>query len=482
MLFNSWSFAVFLPVVFLLHYAGRRVVWQVGVLTLASFAFYGWDNPRLLPLLLLSTLVNGIAAQILLTPENSESRRRWTFRAALCFNLGALGFFKCAPLFGPMLISGLTKAQVEKAIPLPIGISFYTFQGISLVCEAWWSRGRGIPGLAAPRPEGGVKAVGWFHAKIWFFKAFFPQLISGPIVKAQEFLYQIEAKSLRAIDWDYVVRKLTLGFFLKMVVADNLLEGTSALKYPTFNQLTGPSLLLMLYGFSCQLYADFAGYSYIAQGLAKIFGYTLPDNFHHPYLSSSLTEFWRRWHLSLSSWLREYLYLPLGGNRCGAGRTYLNLFLVMFLGGLWHGGAWSYAAWGTAHGVGLALERWTGWGRARSEGVPWTLGRVLRVVLTFHLVSVLWLLFKFDEFSHVIAFGRALVFASWGWDRQFSFLVVLFSLPVMAQHLWSVVCRPAAVPGRFRAGGWLECVGYAVMLVLIVVNSGSPGKFVYFQF
>ena len=186
--------------------------------------------------------------------------------------------------------------------------------------------------------------------------------------------------------------------------------------------------------------------------------------------------------MSLSSWLREYLYLPLGGNRRGAGRTYVNLFLVMFLGGLWHGPDWSFAVWGTAPGMGLALERWTGWGRARSGEWRWTPGRILRVVLTFHLVSALWLLFRFKEFSHVIAFGRALVSASWGWDRQFSFLVVLFSLPVVAQHLWSVVCRPAAATGRFRAGGSLECVGYAVLLVLIVVNSGSPGTFVYFQF
>jgi len=485
MLFNSWPFAVFLPVVFLLHYAGRRVGWQVGVLTIASFTFYGWENPRLLPLLLISTLINGVAAQMILTPTHSEARRRHALWGALAFNVGALGFFKYAPLIGPWLFPGTTREALEKAIPLPIGISFYTFQGISLVCESWWQRHRGIPGLAVPPAGAAAGVIGWFHAKVWFFKAFFPQLVAGPIVKAQEFLHQIGPKSLAGIDWDGAARKLILGFFLKMVVADNLKEATSALSYPAFSQLPWPNLLLLLYGFSCQLYADFAGYSYIAQGLAKLFGYTLPDNFHHPYLAGSLTEFWRRWHLSLSSWLREYLYIPLGGNRRGEGRTYFNLFLVMFLGGLWHGAAWSYAIWGTAHGVGLALERWTGLGRTPLEKPRWTAGHVVRVLVTFHVVSVLWLLFQLRDFQHVIEFFRALFTAHFGWERQLSYVLVLFSLPVLAQHVWCAGRQrdPSSRLTRWaRAGGSLEITAYAIMLALIVVNSGGPGEFIYFQF
>jgi len=334
--------------------------------------------------------------------------------------------------------------------------------------------------------------IGWFHAKVWFFKAFFPQLVAGPIVKAQEFLYQIRPKSLADIDWDGAVRKLVLGFFLKMVVADNLREATDTLTYPAFTYQPWPVLWLMLYGFSFQLYADFAGYSYIAQGLAKLFGYELPDNFHHPYLAASLTEFWRRWHLSLSSWLREYLYIPLGGNRHGEGRTYFNLFLVMFLGGLWHGAAWSYAAWGTAHGLGLALERATGWGRSvRTEG-RWTPGRGLRVLLTFHVVSVLWLLFKLANFSEVIAFGQTLLRAPGGLRMQLVYVLVLFSIPVVGQHVWSAWQRRERSPSRIAPS---KSVGvapghdhsaetglYALMLALILVNAGSPGDFYYFQF
>jgi len=482
MLFNSWTFAVFLPVVFLLHYAGRRVGWQVGILTLASFVFYGWKNPALLPLLLVSTLINGVAAQIILTRSNPDARRRAALWAALAFNLGALGFFKYAPLLGPILLPGTTTAELKEKIPLPIGISFYTFQGISLVCEAWWARDRGIPGLPVPPKNSRVSLIAWFHAKVWFFKAFFPQLIAGPIVKAQEFLHQIGPKSASRIDWNGAVRKLALGFFLKMVVADNLKEGTSALAYPNFAQLPWPNLLLLLYGYSCQLYADFAGYSYIAQGLAKLFGYTLPDNFHHPYLAASLTEFWRRWHLSLSSWLRQYLYIPLGGNRHGEGRTYFNLFLVMFLGGLWHGAAWSYAIWGTAHGLGLALERWTGLGRAVAENPRWTFSHWIRVVVTFHVVSALWLLFQLRDFHDVVRFMQALFTAPFGWERQLSYVLVLFSIPVFLQHGWSAWSQRPAAPKLFRNDGRFEVLAYALMLALIVVNSGGPGEFIYFQF
>ena len=491
MQFISWNFAAFLPVVFLLHYAGRRIGWQVGVLTLASFVFYGWKDPWLLPLLLVSTLVNGVAAQIILTPQQSDIRRRQAVVGALTFNLSALGFFKYGPLLGPWIFPGITSEEFGKAIPLPIGISFYTFQGISLVCESWWARKRGLPGLAVPA-KGPVSAehtveLGWFHAKVWFFKAFFPQLIAGPIVKAQEFLYQIGPKSFAQIDWDGVVRKLVLGFFLKMVVADNLKEATSmlnseSLRSPGFHEVPWSTLLLLLYGFSFQIYADFAGYSYIAQGLAKLFGYTLPDNFHHPYLASSLTDFWRRWHLSLSSWLREYLYIPLGGNRRGEGRTYFNLFLVMFLGGLWHGAAWSYALWGTVHGAGLALERWTGLGRTPPDATRWNWIRIARVLLTFHVVSALWLLFQLHEFADVLAFGRALFSAPNGISPQIAFVLLLFSLPVLAQHIWSAMRSGRATTTRTTVGHWPETFAYATLLALVLVNAGGPGKFFYFQF
>lgn len=487
MLFNTWTFAAFLGVVFLLHYVGRRAPWQVAVLTGASFVFYGWGNDasgfphwRLVPLLAFSCAVNGLAARRLLTPGEPPARRRRILWAALAANLGVLGFFKYVPLLVQSLPAGAARAWLEPRvghIPLPVGISFYTFQGISLVVDAW--RGGVVEGLVPP-PKG--RSAGGFHARVWFFKAFFPQLVAGPIVKAGEFFNQIGPKRLADIDWNGAVRLLVTGFFFKMVVADNLREATAALAWPQFTGLPRANLVLLLYGFSFQIFADFAGYSSIARGLGKLFGYELPLNFDRPYLAASVTEFWRRWHLSLSSWLREYLYIPLGGNRLGPVRTYVNLFLVMFLGGLWHGAAWSYAVWGVAHGLLLAVERATGLGRQGGLQRTWTWSRLAGAVVTFHVVSILWLLFQLPDFRHVLAFGRCLVSNPPGVLPQYLFVTVLFGFPVILHHVLGG--GVADWLGRRLGRGWapVENAGHALMLFLTVVNPGAPGAFIYFQF
>ncbi len=326
MLFNSWTFVFFLLLVFAGYYFGpswlsRTAAGQAGWLTLASFIFYGWHTPWLVILLAISTFVNAEAARRLLDPAATPSARKWVLALALIFNLGALAFFKYASLRARLL---LPAALWEKwgpflgHVPLPIGISFYTFQGISLVMDLFRAGSAGVPGATFPR---GPREVAWFQERTWFFKSFFPQLISGPIVKAHEFYYQIGLKKLADIDWHGAVKNLVAGFFLKMVVADNLKEVTVALSYPKFVGLSKLGLMVLLYAFSFQIFADFCGYSLIAIGLAKLFGYQLPINFRNPYISRSITEFWRRWHISLSTWLRSYLYIPLGGNRRGAVRT-----------------------------------------------------------------------------------------------------------------------------------------------------------------
>lgn len=481
MLFVSWSFAVFLPVVLCLYYWSGRQGWQVSLLTLASFVFYGWANPRLVPLLALSALVNAVASQELISSGRSDFRRRTVLALALLYNLGALLFFKYAALVGEFLLPAALWTGWGpwlKGIPLPVGISFFTFQGISLVVDAWHAGTRGVAGL--PPPVGG-REVGWHYWKVTFFKAFFPQLIAGPIVKANEFFFQIGPKRLREADGYGAIRLLILGFFLKMVVADNLREVTEGIRYPEFQSLSRINLIALLYAFSFQILADFGGYSIIAMGLAKLFGYELPRNFNHPYLSRSITEFWRRWHITLSSWLREYLYIPLGGNRHGSLATYRNLFVVMFLGGLWHGAAWSYAAWGSAHGLLLAGERLLLKQHQQAEPSGWTFGGVARVGLTFSLVSILWLLFKLPEFSHVVEYARSVVHNGGPPQVQALFVIAVFSTPVLLWELWGATERlRASWPEPVRA--WMARSAYAVMLFLIVTNSGSPGEFIYFQF
>jgi alginate O-acetyltransferase complex protein AlgI len=490
MLFNSWVFAVFLAVVFGGYHFGPRFLrgsatGQAIWLTVCSYVFYAWQNPRLVLLLVFACTVNAVAAQRLLEPGRDAGARRRTLLAALGVNLAALAFFKYAALLAALVLPASVWASVQPwlaGIPLPVGISFFTFQGISLVVDSWRAGAAGFAGLHAAADRAGTR---WFHVKVWFFKAFFPQLVAGPIVKAGEFFHQIGRKRLADVDWDAAAKKLVADFFLKMVVADNLKEATAALSYPAFLALPKINLVAMLYGFSCQIYADFCGYSLIAMGLAHLFGYRLPINFQHPYLSRSITEFWRRWHLSLSSWLREYLYFPLGGNRRGRVRTYLNLFVVMFLGGLWHGAAWSYAIWGSAHGLFLGVERLLGIARDRRAPKPLDLGGLVGIFITFNLVSALWLLFKLPNFEHVLAYIRCLAHNPGGAQPQALFVVALFSTAVILQHVWAAnaitVARAKNLLGP-RSCGWLEAGFYATLAVAILVNAGPAGEFIYFQF
>ncbi|HRI16212.1 MAG TPA: MBOAT family O-acyltransferase [Verrucomicrobiota bacterium] len=481
MLFVSWSFAVFLPIVFALHYWSRRLGWQVGVLTLASFVFYGWANPRLIPLLAIACLVNSIASVELLGPGRTPRRRRRVLLWALVFNLGALAFFKYAALLGHLLLPDALWARWGpwlSSIPLPVGISFFTFQGISLVVDAWYAGSNGIPGLPPPTDR---RAVAVHFGKVTFFKAFFPQLIAGPIVKAGQFFYQIGPKRLADVNWDGAIKTLILGFFLKMVVADNLKEVTAAIRYPEFLQIPRLNLIALVYAFSFQLLADFAGYSIIAIGLARLFGYELPINFNFPYLSRSITEFWRRWHMTLSSWLREYLYIPMGGSRRGEWITYRNLFVVMFLGGLWHGAAWSYAVWGTAHGVLLAGERFF----LRQHRAPiddrWTTGAAIRALAIFTVVTFLWLLFQLKEFKHALEYLRCIGVNGGTPQPQPLFVIGLFSLPVIGWHLWAAIAERRRTWSASCQNG-ISVVAHSLMLFLIITNSGPPGEFIYFQF
>jgi alginate O-acetyltransferase complex protein AlgI len=357
MLFNSWDFLVFMIILVPLYYMPRvSAGWQLGVLLVASCIFYAWENPWLLALLGASSTLSVYTAQQIAArlrgPAQSMSiakhardyARRWLW-FGVSVNCMTLLVFKYAPLLSslpPRWMLPQSATEYATSIPLPVGISFYTFQGISLIVDTW--RGDLPTDTTASLAARGVGRLASFRDAT-FYLLFFPQLVAGPIVKAHDFLPQIGRKRFRDIDWILVRRAMVTGFFLKMFVADNLAEQTVPLALGTAGEMSMGSLNLMslVYAYSMQIFADFAGYSLIAVGLSALFGYRLAANFNFPYLATSVTDFWRRWHISLSSWLREYLYIPLGGNRLGELRTYANLFIVMFLGGLWHGAAWKYA-------------------------------------------------------------------------------------------------------------------------------------------
>lgn len=484
MLFTSCDFIIFLLIVFSLYYlpcASLGKAFQVTVLLAAGAVFYGWEDPRLLMLLLISCMGNTLCSICILKhrQEGRESAvKRWV-TVAVVLNLLLLGVFKYAGFIGG-LVPGLPPEWVAwlKEIPLPIGISFYTFHGISMIVDV--AKGRVKQSDASDiqldgTPRGFLKAT----RDVGFYMLFFPQLIAGPIVRAHRFWPQIEAKKFRDIQWGTALRLLVLGYFLKMVCADNLAEYTPYLKDIAIIRLTGSGeLLALMFGYSCQIFADFGGYSFIAVGLAVLFGYRLPDNFNLPYLSTSITEFWRRWNMTLSHWLRDYLYIPLGGNRRGAVMTYVNLFIVMFLGGLWHGAEWKFAVWGIAHGLFLAAERLL-W-QKRTARRPYV--KLLGGIYCFVTVSFLWMTFLMPNTETLVAFAEQLAACKGGFSNIVLFAMFLYSAPVVLYHIvgWAKEHRPAWY--RVVTHPVLGGLAYGTMLFLIFNNAGPSEGFIYFQF
>ena len=472
MLFNSFEFFVLVVLTWGLYYLPAMRRWQVELLIVSSLVFYSWTNPKLLLLFLGSAAINVSTSYGVV--HGPPARRRFYATLGVVLNLLILAFFKYSPLLGRSLFHETNSiGQFLLQVPLPIGISFYTFEGISLLVDAYQGREAHAEQDLVPRQWGR-------HLRnTTFFVAFFPHLIAGPILKAHQFIPQIVPKRLAEVRWEEVARNLVLGYFLKMVLADNLKEQTFWLASPYFESLGTPQLLAMLFGYSMQIFADFAGYSLIAIGVARMFGYNLPDNFNFPYISQSVTEFWRRWHISLSSFLREYLYVPLGGNRRGNLRTYLNLLIVMFLGGLWHGAAWSYAVWGTFHGVALALERLV---KPHLPAATSRWAQAGAMLLTFTFVSLAWLLFKLPDFSQAVSYVTH-IFTNGGVPTSgLGYLnmacIAVYSLPVLLYHAW-YLARTAGWELRVRR---YDFVGYGLMLFLITTNAGPAGDFIYFQF
>jgi alginate O-acetyltransferase complex protein AlgI len=461
MLFNSFVFPAFLAVVLTVYYLpalrGRQIEW----LLVASLFFYASEQPWLLGLLLLSAGITAIASYCAMVGP----RPRLAATLGVIANLAVLCLFKYNRLIAESLLGDLARigspGEALLYLPLPAGISFYTFHGVSLVIDSW--RGK-YPRAVPLRPLSHLRDT-------LLYIVFFPQLVAGPIVKAAQFMPQIGIKAPRDIDWRTAMHNIVVGYFLKVVIADNLAQQTSYISCPACQNLASLDLVALLIAYSAQIFADFCGYSAIAIGVAALLGYRLPVNFNRPYLADSLAEFWRRWHISLSSFLREYLYLPLGGNRRGRLRTYLNLMIVMGLGGLWHGAAWSYAVWGLWHGAGLALERLAGdLGLTAGRG-PFLRG--LRIVAVFGFVTLGWLLFKLPDFADVLSYLSATATNGQLRPSALRLLVIAaYVAPVVAYHL---------LPSRLMSERTQKQVE-GLLLAAIVLNAGSSQAFIYFQF
>lgn len=448
MSFTSWTFAPFVAVVFLLYYAYARTAWQVGVLVVASLVFYAADNLTLLPLLLFAIVVTFYALRL------SANGNYWAAAAGIATNLALLAFFKYKFLVvDPRTWVADGWIGYFVLLPLPIGISFFVFHNISAIVDFFkLGKVRSVPSLS----------------ELTLYILFFPQLVSGPITKAARFFPQIEPKSIRNIPYVQIAKLLILGYFMKLYVANNLNEFTAYMAPEVMDRVAGGDRLLLIFLYSYQIYADFFGYSIIALALGLLFGYRLPINFNLPYIAASFSEFWTRWHISLSSWLRDYLYIPLGGNRHGQLRTNLNLMIVMGLGGLWHGASVNYLLWGLLHGVYLVAERALGLRRAETR--PLVLA--LRIGVVFVVVSLSWLLFRFADFGDMVRYASGIA-------RDFRFAyahevylsAALCVTPVMLQHLFVGGCPPRIAP-----------LLYGGMLALVVVANGPDTTFIYFRF
>ncbi len=481
MLFPTFEFGVFFLIVFVVSWELRRKVDMRKLFLLAaSYTFYGWWDWRFVGLIALSSLANYLFGRAIGGFERDWIRRLFVGLAVIA-NLSVLGFFKYYGFFleslDDVLTSvGLARDLVFLEIILPVGISFFTFQGISYVVDVYR---REINAVRSP-------------LDIFLYISFFPQLVAGPIVRAAHFLPQLEEKPrLTRAMVGLGVTLILSGLIKKMVIANYL---ATELVDPVFfdpSTLGAIDLLVGVYGYAIQIYCDFSGYSDIAIGIAALLGYRFNANFNQPYRAASLREFWQRWHISLSTWLRDYLYIPLGGSRNGEWATYRNLFLTMFLGGIWHGAAWTYVFWGGFHGAALGIERYV---QRRfssrvegdepqaasrlSDGVSWAIG----VVVTFHLVCFAWIFFRAENFG--LAFDYLVGFADWSSPVQHAtpFLALLIA-GSLAFHF-----TPPAL-GRWVGDGlkWLPSpalglvFGAGLFLIWAVAPEGVA-PFIYFQF
>ncbi|MEE8408322.1 MAG: MBOAT family protein, partial [Myxococcota bacterium] len=385
MVFTSHIFVFyFLPICLLIYYALPNR-WRNLFLTICSYAFYGWWKPWFVSLMMISTLVDYTAGRVISAPGASPKRRKVALITSMCSNLGLLGFFKYLVFVQHNInavldIAGLGGFSVWE-ITLPIGISFYTFQTMSYTIDVY--TGKALP----------VRRFNDFSC----FVALFPQLIAGPIVRYNTVAEQLATRTHTMARFASGASMFILGFSKKILLANPagaIADSVFALGHaPTLAAWWGVT------AYAFQIYFDFSGYSDMAIGLGRMFGFEFPKNFDSPYHSASITELWRRWHISLSTFLRDYLYLPLGGNRKGERRTYINLAVVMLLGGFWHGAQWQFIAWGAYHGILLGFERWMG-----KKAFYGALPHLPKVLVTFVLILFSWVLFRAENLAAAIAY------------------------------------------------------------------------------
>lgn len=471
MLFNSISFIVFLIIVLALYYAPiLNWVAKKRMLLFSSYVFYGLWNPPLVILLWISTLVDWTAGKKLAVETNNRKRKLWLL-LSMFVNLGFLGFFKYGNFLLENFTALLNTIGVEfQARPmdiiLPMGISFYTFQTMSYTIDMYHKRTE--------------RARTFLDFALYV--TFFPQLVAGPIVRAQDLISQFyEAKKATINQFLWGVFLLTIGLFQKVVLADTLLSNTADDVYGAGKVLHGLDAWTGTLAFSGQIFFDFAGYSTCAIGIALMLGIILPDNFRYPYAAIGFSDLWRRWHISLSTWLRDYLYIPLGGNKHGIIRMYVALMVTMLLGGLWHGAAWTFVVWGALHGIYLVVERLL---RSKIHIKINAFNGVFLALLTYTLVNFTWVFFRAREFSTAKNMIASMLFINDGGEKivsSFDILKVFVLITLLFICHW-MMRNTSMKEVSLKTPAWVLGVVWGIMLFLIAISQGSGEQFIYFQF
>ena len=468
MIFHSLTYLVFLAVVLATYWALPRRGQNV-LLVFASYLFYGWEHPWFLLPLWASTVVDYSCA---IAMEHLPARRRLFLIVSIVASVALLATFKYAGFAVDNLNVLLREFGADPLrnalrLELPAGLSFYTFQSIGYVVDVYRGRVRAVRNLL----------------DYTLYVTFFPQLVAGPIERAGHMLPQYRAtRRFDAEEWRIGLGLMLWGFFKKLVIADN--AAIVANKIFALSGASFPVLWAGVFAFAVQIYADFSGYTDIARGTARLLGIELMKNFDHPYLASSPADFWRRWHISLSTWLRDFIYIPLGGSRCGTARASFNLLATFTISGLWHGASWNFVIWGVYWGLLILAQRLLGWaGIARR--IPW----LVKVIITFGVTCFGWLLFRernLGQLAHDLVQSPFSASAEqWRIGAYFAVLVLLYSMPLVIHLLLTGLAPGRKMISRLSTNGRFAAeVAVATLLLfgIIAIRSVASSDFIYFQF
>jgi len=477
MVFNSYTFIAFFIIILFLH--SLPLSWKVKKvnLLLASYVFYAAWNPPFILLLWLSTIVDFFVGRALYTEEN-HYKKKLLLVLSLIGNLGMLCFFKYGTFILENFVAlcnmcGFDYHPASPSIILPAGISFYTFTTLCYTIDMYKKRSEPVKSLL----------------DFSLFVTFFPHLVAGPIVRPPQLVPQFETEhtASRKQMFDGLLL-LTLGLFMKVVLADTLLSDTADSVFEAHDLLPTLDSWIGTLAFSGQIFFDFAGYSTCAIGVALCLGFVLPQNFNYPYAAIGFSDFWKRWHITLSSWLRDYLYIPLGGSRNGKVRMYFALMATMLLGGLWHGANWTFVVWGGLHGLYLWIERFVRDMRSnKSEDIvahKSTLLGFFSALLTFLLVNITWVFFRSDTFGK----SWLMLQSMFGMDGKgapllstLSILKVAILIPLIVLFHW-FMRNTKVLDVAYKMSWWSLSIIWSVMLLLLIWAQESGSSFIYFQF